>query len=69
MVGGEPRSDLNYAFVTLYFEVDPEDVGSSKFDEGVLRNLKTLISIAESESAWLSDYRECRPNVWKAIFS
>jgi len=60
---------LNYAFVTLYFEVDPEDVGSSKFDEGVSRNLRTLINIAVNERAWLSDYRECRPHVWKAIFS
>lgn len=67
--GGEPGSDLNYAYVTLYFEVDPGDVGTPKFDEEVSRNLRTLINIAESESAWLSDYRECRPNVWRAIFT
>jgi len=48
--GGEPNVDSCYAFLTLFFEVDPSDIGTYKFDEKVSRNLKTIINIAEKES-------------------
>lgn len=43
--GGEPNSDSCYAFLTLYFEVDPEDIGTSRFDRNISRNLRTIINI------------------------
>ncbi|MBO3803810.1 MAG: hypothetical protein JTT11_08100, partial [Candidatus Brockarchaeota archaeon] len=67
--GGEPNSDCCYAFLTLFFEVDPNDVGTPRFDEKVSRNLKALINIAEKDIPWLSSHREYRPDIWRAIFS
>jgi len=67
--GGEPNRDGCYALLTLYFEIDPEDIGTSRFDEKVSRNLKTIINIAEEEYPHLSTYRDIEPHVWKAIFS
>jgi hypothetical protein len=67
--GGEPNVDSCYAFLTLFFECDPNDIGTYKFDEKVSQNLKTIIHIAEKESSLLSFYRECEPHVWRAIFS
>lgn len=66
--GGEPNSDAYYALLTLYFEVNPEDIGTSRFDERVLRNLRTLINISEKD-VLLHSYEEYEPTVWRAIFS
>jgi len=66
--GGEPNRDANYALLTLFFEFDPEDIGTSKFDEKVSRNLRTLINISEKDVV-LSSYGEYLPIVWRAIFS
>jgi len=65
--GGEPNSDSCYAFLTLFFEVDPDDIGTPSFDEKVSRNLKTIINIAENDGG-LSSFREYEPSVWRAIF-
>jgi len=65
--GGEPNSDSCYAFLTLFFEVDPEDIGTHRFDEIVSRNLKVLINVAE-KSTVLSSYREYEPKVWRVVF-
>jgi hypothetical protein len=61
--GGKPNSDACYAFLRLFFEVDPDDVGTSRFDEKVSRNLKVLINIAEKDTMWMSSRREYEPNV------
>lgn len=66
--GGEPNSDSCYAFLTLFFEVDPGDIGTSRFDMRVSRNLRALINIAENATT-LSHYREYEHNIWRAIFS
>jgi len=66
--GGEPNSDSCYAFLTLFFEVDPDDIGTSSFDERISRNLRAIINIAENDTG-LSYYREYEPNVWRIIFS
>jgi len=66
--GGEPNRDANYAILTLFFELDPEDIGTSRFNERISRNLKTIISISEKD-ALLHSYREYEPHVWRAIFS
>jgi len=65
---GEPNSDCCYAFLTLYFELDPGNIGTSGFDDTVSRNLRALINIA-GENSWLSSYREYEPHVWRSIFS
>jgi len=67
--GGEPNSDNCYAFLTLYFEVDPDDIGTPSFDKRVSRNLRTIINIAERERYIMSWHREFEPKVWKAVFS
>ena len=68
--GGEPNSDSCYAFLTLFFEVDSDDINTSRFNEKVSRNLKTLINIAEKDTwSCLSSHREYEPNVWRTIFS
>jgi hypothetical protein len=67
--GGEPNNDCCYAFLTLFFEIDPEDIGTKRFDERVSRNLRTIIEIAEKGHAWLSFWREYEPYIWRAIFS
>jgi hypothetical protein len=50
------------------FEIDPEDIGTSRFDERVSRNLKTIINIAEEEYPHLSTYEDIEPHVWRSIF-
>jgi len=67
--GGEPNSDSCYAYLTLFFEVDPEDIGTSILDEKVSRNLRAMINVAERERSMLSYYREYKPNIWKVFFS
>jgi len=67
--GGEPTNDDCYALFTLFFEVDPDDIGKSRFDEMVLRNMRAIINIAERERYNLSSYNEYEPQVWKAVFS
>lgn len=67
--GGEPNSDSCYAILTLFFEVDPDDIGSTEFEERVSRNLRAIINIAEKEEVFLSSHREYEPPVWKAVFS
>jgi len=67
--GGEPNSDSCYALLTLFFEVNPEDMGKSRFNEKVSRNLRAIINIAEKDTPWLSSHREYEPHVWRAIFS
>jgi len=67
--GGEPNSDSCYAFLTLFFEVDPEDIGTSRFDEKVSRNLRAMINVTERERSMLSYYREYRPDIWRAFFT
>lgn len=67
--GGEPNSDSCYALLTLFFEIDSDKIGSTRFDEGVSRNLRALINIAEKDTYSLSFWRQYKPNVWKAIFS
>ncbi|MGQ9513503.1 MAG: hypothetical protein ACUVTL_00355 [Thermoproteota archaeon] len=67
--GGEPNRDLCYALLTLYFEIDPDDIGTPRFDERVSRNLRTLIDIAEKDGVWFASYREYEPHVWRAFFS
>ena len=42
--GGEPNSDACYALLTLFFEVDPDDIGSPRFDERVSRNLRATLA-------------------------
>jgi hypothetical protein len=66
--GGEPNRDANYAILTLFFELDPEDIGTSRFDEEVSRNLRALINISE-KNVLLHSYREYLPLIWRAIFS
>jgi len=67
--GGEPNADLCYAILTLYFEVDPEEVGTSTFYERTSRNLWTLINVAEEMYPLLSTYKYIEPLAWRAIFS
>jgi len=67
--GGEPNSDSCYAFLTLFFEVDPEDIGTPSFDERVSRNLRAIVNIAEMDRGILSSHREFEPQVWNAVFS
>lgn len=67
--GGEPNRDANYALLTLFFEVDPEDIGTSRFDEKVSRNLRTIINISENDGIMMNSSREYEPSVWRAIFS
>jgi hypothetical protein len=67
--GGEPNSDACYAFLTLFFEIDPRDIGTAQFDEKVSRNLQAIINIAEKERSTLPSYREYRPDTWRAIFT
>ena len=67
--GGEPNSDSCYAYLTLFVEVDPEDIGTSILDEKVSRNLRAMINVAERERSMLSYYREYKPNIWKVFFS
>jgi len=58
-----------YSFLTLYFEVDPGDIGTSRFDKRVARNLRGLVNISEKAQSVLSFYGEIKPHVWRAIFS
>ncbi|MGQ9514788.1 MAG: hypothetical protein ACUVTL_07045 [Thermoproteota archaeon] len=67
--GGEPNTDSCYAFLTLFFEVDPGDIGTSRFDEKVSRNLRAMINVAERERSMLSYYREYKPDIWRAFFT
>jgi len=67
--GGEPNSDSCYAFLSLFFEVDPDEIGNPSFDNRVSRNLRAILNIADKDTTWLSSYRKCEPNVWRAIFS
>jgi len=67
--GGEPNTDSCYAFLTLFFEVDLEDIGTSRFDEKVSGNLRAMINIAEKERSMLSYYREYRLDIWMAFFA
>jgi len=66
--GGEPGSDCCYAFLTLFFEVDPVNIGSPEFDEKVSRNLRAIINIAEKDMTRLSTHRKYKPQVLRAIF-
>jgi len=67
--GGEPNSDSCYAFLTLFFEVDPDEIGTPSFDKRVSRNLRAIFNIADKDITWLSSYREYKPIVWRAFFS
>jgi len=67
--GGEPNSDSCYAFLTLFFEVDPDDIGTRRFDQKISRNLRAIINIAENDTTWLSSYRGYEPKIWRVIFS
>jgi len=68
-VGGEPEDYPCYTFLTIYFEVDPRDIGTGKFDEVVERNLRGLVNISEGAQSVLSYYGEQKPHFWRAIFS
>jgi len=61
--GGEPNRDIRYALFTFFFEIDPEDIGTSKFDDKVWSNLKAIIDVAEGLS-WMSGYEDYKPHVW-----
>ncbi len=67
--GGEPNRDSCYALLTLFFEEDPDDVGTRRFDEKVSRNLRAIINIAEKDIDWLSSHRKYEPNILRAIFT
>jgi len=67
--GGEPNRDSRYALLTLFFEVDPADIGTTRFDDRISRNLRAIINIAEKDIDWSSSHREYEPNVWSVIFS
>jgi len=67
--GGEPNRDACYALLTLFFEIDPDDIDTSRFDKRVSRNLRAIINIAEKDIDWLSSHREYEPSVLRAIFS
>jgi len=67
--GGEPNRDSCYALLTLFFDIDPDDVGTRSFDDRVSRNLRALINIAEKDDTWLSSFRKYAPNVLRATFS
>lgn len=67
--GGEPNSDSCYTFLTLFFEIDPNDIGTHRFDERVSRNLRAIINIAEKGHGILSSYREYEPPVLNVVFS
>jgi len=67
--GGEPNSDRCYAFLTLFFEVDPNDIGTPKFDEAVSRNMRAIVNIAEKGHVYLISSREYEPHVWRSVFS
>jgi len=67
--GGEPNHDSRYALLTLFFEVDPDDIGTSRFDERVSRNLRAIINIAENDIDLSSSHRKYEPKVWRVIFS
>lgn len=67
--GGEPNSDRCYAFLTLFFEVDPNDIGTPKFDEVVSRNMRAIVNIAEKGHVYLISSREYEPHVWRSVFS
>jgi len=67
--GGEPNSDSCYALLTLFFEVDPDDIGTPRFDAKVSRNLRAIINIAEKDIDWLSSHRKYEPNVLRAILA
>jgi hypothetical protein len=65
---GEPNSDSCYAFLTPFFEIDPNDIGTLRSDERASRNLRAIINIAEDVD-WLSFHRKYEPNILRAIFS
>ncbi|MEM2886174.1 MAG: hypothetical protein QXF24_08815, partial [Thermoproteota archaeon] len=65
--GGEPNNDRCYAFLTLFFEVDPDDIGTPRFDGVVSRNLRAIVNIAEKEQMYLISSREYEPHVWRSI--
>jgi len=67
--GGEPTNDNCYALLTLYFEVDPNDISTPRFNEKVSRNLRVIIDIAERERYNLVSHREYEPKVWNVVFS
>lgn len=67
--GGEPNADLCYAFLTLYFEINPDEVGTPRFYERTSRNLRTIINVAEERYPLLSTYKDIEPRAWRAIFS
>jgi len=67
--GGEPNSDCCYAFLTLFFEVDPADIGTSRFDEVVSRNLRAIVNIAKKGHVYLISSREYEPHIWRSVFS
>ena len=67
--GGEPNRDSCYALLTLFFEVDPDNIGTPSFDEKVSKNLRAIINIAERDIDWLSSHRKYEPNILKVIFS
>jgi hypothetical protein len=67
--GSEPNVDCCYAFLTLFFEVDPGDIGTPRFEERFARNLTAIINIAEKERPSLSFHREYQPHIWNAVFS
>ena len=67
--GGEPTNDNCYALLTLYFEVDPNDIGTPSFEKRVSRNLRAIINITEKEHGILSWHREYEPQVWNVVFS
>jgi hypothetical protein len=66
--GGEPNSDSCYAFLTLFFEIDPNDIGTPRFDEKVSRNLRAIINIAE-KGDFLSSHKEYKPHILKTVIS
>lgn len=67
--GGEPNTDSCYAFLTLFFEVDPDDIGTPRFDERASRNLRVMINVAEKERSMLASYREYKPDIWRVFFT
>lgn len=54
--------------MTLFFEIDPDDIGRSGFGERVSRNLRAIINIAEGDTV-LSYSKEYEPDIWSVIFS
>ncbi|MBO3804143.1 MAG: hypothetical protein JTT11_09825 [Candidatus Brockarchaeota archaeon] len=68
LVGWRAWQESKYAILTLFFELSPEDIGTTTFDEKESKNMRAIIDMAEMEREHLSEYFKYEPDVWSAFF-